>query len=140
MPSNIGSGVTLNGYMFEDDIFTALLASGITTSDVGKAVTQDTTAANTFKLAGDGDPIHGRLEQVENRVQEGLLVGTIAMSFMATLPIKAGLTAGAVVAVGSNVVGAGSGEVKNAAAAAGVPVVRVYEIIGTKAVCRARCV
>jgi hypothetical protein len=129
----IGSGVTLKGYFMEAYQFTVLLSGSIVAADVGKALTQDTTVANTFKLAGDGDPIHARLETYEDRVQEGIKVGTAAFHFANELPIKSGLTAGAVVAVGSTLVGAGAGEVKNAAPVAGVPVVRVMEVVGLKA-------
>ena len=70
-------------------------------------MTIDTTA-NTVRLAGDGDPIDGRLETVEDRAQEGILVGTVAFRFANTLPIKTGET----VVIGSAVQGAGSGKVK----------------------------
>lgn len=104
--------VTLNGYHFEDSMLTFNLASGITASDVGKAVSVDTSANNTVKLAGDGDEIIGRLETVELRTQEGLNVGTVALRFAQLLPIKSGET----INVGDGLVGAGSGEVKAQAA------------------------
>jgi hypothetical protein len=100
--------VTLAGYSFEDDMLTFNLASGIVAADVGKAVSVDTSAANTVKLAGDGDEIIGRLETVENRTQEGSLVGAVALRFMQLLPIKSGET----VAIGDALIGAGAGEVK----------------------------
>ena len=100
--------VSLRGFHFEDSLLTVNLASGITAADVGKAVTIDTTAANTFKLAGDGDHVMGRLEVVEDRKVEGQLVGTVAFRFANLLPIKIGET----VAVGDTVVGAGNGTVK----------------------------
>jgi len=129
----IGQGVTLKGYFMEAYQFTVLLSGSITAADVGKALTQDNTAANTFKLAGDGDPIHARLETYEDRVQEGIKVGAAAFHFANDLPIKSGLTSTFVVAVGSTLVGAGNGEVKNVAPVAGVPVVRVMEVVGLKA-------
>lgn len=110
--ATIGAGVTLRGYYFEPFLLPVNLASGITKADEGKALTIDTSKANTFKLAGDGDPIHARLEVVENRVQEGVLVGTAAFKFAATLPIKSGQT----VNVGDAVQGAGNGEIKALAA------------------------
>lgn len=110
--AEIGFGVTLRGYEFPEWKFTFTLASGITTSDIGKAVALDTGAANKVKLAGDGDVIVGRLETVENRTQAGILVGTVSLKFADRLPVKSGLTGAEVVAVGSSVVGAGSGEVK----------------------------
>lgn len=130
----IGNGVTFKGFFFEDAQFTAYMSGSVTKADEGKAVTQDTTAANTFKLSGDGDPIHGRLEVFEDRVQEGVKVGTISMHFAGELPIKSGLTSTFVVAVGSTLVGAGNGEVKNVAPVAGVPVVRVMEVVNGKAI------
>lgn len=104
--------VRLVGFPFEDAQFTVKLASGITAADIGKALTQDTTAANTMKLATDGAPIDGRLLSVEDRTVEGTLVGTATFQFAAELPIKSGLTGAAVVAVGSRICGAGGGEVK----------------------------
>lgn len=112
MAGLIGQGVTLRGYHIEDWIFTFNLAAGITSSDVGKAVSLDTSGSNKVKLAADGDRIIGRLTTVENRTQEGLLVGAVELKFLNTLPIKAG----EVVAVGNSVQGAGSGEVKALAA------------------------
>lgn len=104
--------VSLNNFHFEDWQFTFNLASGITEADEGKAVALDTSAANTVKLAGDGDEILGRLERVENRVQAGLLLGTVSIKFGAKLPIASGET----VAVGDFLIGAGGGEVKAAPA------------------------
>jgi hypothetical protein len=98
-------------FSFEDFTFTMNLASGITAADVGKAVALD-TAANTVKLAGDGDNIYGRLETFEDRKQQGIKVGAVSRKFRSKLPVKSGLTSFNVVAVGDTVVGAGSGEVK----------------------------
>lgn len=106
--SVIGAGISLRGIHVEDFHFPFYLASGITKADEGKAVTLDTTAANTVKLAGDGDPILGRLEVVEVRVGEGVNVGTVALKGGLKLPLKSAET----VNVGDAVQGAGSGEVK----------------------------
>lgn len=128
--------VSLRGYYFEDSIFTFNLKTGITQADIGKAVSLDTSAANTVKLAGDGDVIIGRLETVENRTVEGTLVGAVALRFAELLPIKSGET----VAVGDTVVGAGNGEVKAlksgepAASAPNYAMNFVAEVIGTNAV------
>ena len=78
MAKNIGK-VSINGLIDEVAQVTWNLAAGIVKADEGKAVTQDTTAANTVKLAGDGDLILGRLEIVEIRSQEGIAVGTVSM-------------------------------------------------------------
>jgi len=111
MSSVIGAGVSLSGIFIEDFLFPFNLKSGITTSDVGKAVALDTSAANTVKLAGDGDRIIGRLETVENRLSEGILVGTVSLKGGLKFPVKSGET----VAIGDTIQGAGSGEVKTIA-------------------------
>lgn len=89
------------------------LASGIKQTDIGKPVTLDTSGSYKMKLAGDGDPIMGVLLSVEDRSQEssGLLVGTVASKGVFKMTMKTGDTA----AVGDEVVGAGSGEVKKLA-------------------------
>lgn len=86
-----------------DWLFTMNLAAGIDEDDLGKAVSIDSSAANTVKLAGDGDVIFGRLEVVEDNG-----IGTVALKFIEELPIKSGET----FTVGSTAVGAGAGEVK----------------------------
>ena len=104
--------VKMTGYAFEDSQLTVKLHAGITTADIGKALTQDTAADNTMKLAGDGDPIHGVLLSVEDRTVEGQLIGVCSFWFAHTLPIKSGLAGQEVVARGSRICGAGNGEVK----------------------------
>lgn len=101
-----GGGISFVGIPHSEFRRTAYLAAGITSADVGKPVTLDTSANNTFKLAGDGDVVYGNLKVVENRVQEGILVGTIEF--------KGGFqwTKSGVIAVGDGVVGAGAGAVK----------------------------
>lgn len=59
---------------------TFILADGIKEEHVGLAVVQDSTASNTVKLAGDGDLIFGRLENVEDRKVEGIKVGAVKLS------------------------------------------------------------
>lgn len=101
-----GGGISFVGIPHSEFRRTAYLAAGITSADVGKPVTLDTSANNTYKLAGDGDVVYGNLKVVENRVQEGILVGTIEF--------KGGFqwTKSGVIAVGDGVVGAGAGAVK----------------------------
>ena len=101
-----GGGISLVGIPHSEFRRTVYLAAGITSADVGKPVTLDTSANNTFKLAGANDVIYGNLKVVENRVQEGILVGTIEL--------KGGFqwTKSGVIAVGDGVVGAGAGAVK----------------------------
>ena len=101
-----GGGISFVGIPHSEFRRTTYLAAGITSADVGKPVTLDTSANNTFKLAGANDVIYGNLKVVENRVQEGILVGTIEF--------KGGFqwTKSGVIAVGDGVVGAGAGAVK----------------------------
>lgn len=79
-------GVTLKNIRpWEDPTF--VLNNAITEEDVGKAVTQDSASANTVKIAGAGDTILGRLENVEDRTKtEGNKVGRVkiigGMAFM----------------------------------------------------------
>lgn len=126
--ANFHTKVSLRGFHFENFMLTFTLATGITAEHQGRAVSFG-AAANTVKLAGDGDKIIGRLETVEDRKVEGQLVGAVALKFANLLPIKAGQT----VAAGDTVIGAGSGEVKKAATA-DHDVNFVAEVIGNHAV------
>ncbi|ESY35760.1 hypothetical protein NKK48_01520 [Mesorhizobium sp. C386A] len=121
--------VTLRGFHWEVSSLTFNLATGIVANDVGKGVSVDTSGPNKVKLAADGDTIIGRLASVEDRSVEGTKIGAVELQFANILPIKAG----AVVAVGDTVVGAGAGEVK-AAATPNHSANFVAEIIGTNAV------
>lgn len=99
-------------YPLDDFQFTYHLAAGITHADIGKALTFDVTAPNTMKLAGDGNTVHGRLWQVEDR-GTGLLVGSVERKFKAKVPVAAGHG----IVVGDSVTGAATaGTVKKAAA------------------------
>lgn len=100
--------VALQGYDFPEYQLTFKLKSDIVAADVGKAVVQDTSAANTVKLAGDGDAIMGALSSFEDRTIEGQKVGMVELKFAKKLKIKTGET----VVVGDRLVGAGNGEVK----------------------------
>ena len=104
--------VGFEGFNYPDTQITVTLKAGITAADIGAPMAVDTSAANTFKIAGDGDTIVGRLLTVEDRVNEGTLIGTVAFRFTARMKVASTAT----VAVGTTVVGAGSGEVKEAAA------------------------
>lgn len=106
--------VTLRGFHFEDFHLTMNLSGlgSVTNSStvVGKAVALDPTAANTARLAGEGDTIIGRLASFENRTAEGIVVGAVELKFANTLPVAS--AAQATIAVGDTVIGAGAGEVK----------------------------
>jgi hypothetical protein len=115
MPALIGQGVTLRGLRSEDFSYTMALAaaSSFTAADVGIPVALDTTADNTVKVAGDGDTIFGFLGSYENRVQEGVIVGTIYRK-----GVFSALYTGTIPARGAGVVGSATrGKVKAAAGA-----------------------
>lgn len=92
--------VTLNGLVQDAFQYTVVLHAGITAADIGKAVAFDGTSPNQVRLVAAGDPVDGILLTVENRIQEGVLVGTIGMKggFLMT-------TDGTTVAVGDQVFG-----------------------------------
>lgn len=104
--------VALHGFEFEDSHLTVKLNSAITAADIGKALSQDTSADNTVKLAADGEVIVGVLSTFEDRTIEGQKVGTMKFRFASKLPIKSGLSGAKVVARGKLLCGAGSGEVR----------------------------
>lgn len=100
-------------FRFEDFNLTYLISGTIVpATDIGKAVSLDATAAGTVKLAANNDVIIGQLDTYEDRTQEKVKVAGVARKVIGRFPIKAGLTAGEVVVLGSTVVGAGAGEVK----------------------------
>lgn len=103
-----GSGISWEGIEHEGHHLPMFLAAGIVAADIGKPVTLDTSAANTAKLAGDGDEIIGYLSTVENRSVEGDLVGTVAVLFQKRFTYE-----GADPAIGDKLVGsATAGTVK----------------------------
>jgi hypothetical protein len=96
----------------------------------GKAVSLDTTAAGTVKLAADGDAIFGRIYVAEKRTVLGMNVASVARKFKERVPTAAGYTTPA---VGDRVIGGGNGTVKKATAnaGAGVPSDPVVIEVGT---------
>ena len=102
----IGTGVSLRGIPVEDFEYTWNLNSAVAATDVGKAMSLDSTA-NTLKLAADGDAIIGWLVSYENRVQEGVKVGTVSHKSSSTFTYTSTAPT-----VGGQVQGAGSGTVK----------------------------
>lgn len=119
--------VRMAKFDFKDSQFTVKLATGITTADQGKAVTYDNSADNQVMLAADQTPICGVIYTVENRVNEGTLIGTVEFRFAAYLPIKAGLAGNQVVARGKKLIGAGAGEVRAADPAVAADMVAVNQ-------------
>ena len=106
------NAVVAQSFSFPDFTFTMNVSGAVTMNDVGKAVSLDTTAPNTVKLAADGDAVYGRLESLEKGGLDGLTVGAVSRKFRSKVPVKAGLSGFNAVAVGDTVVGAGAGEVK----------------------------
>ena len=98
--------VVLDGFTQHDFAFTMFLKAGHGLTDdelIGRAVTLDTTA----------DATYGRIFQVEDRSQEGVVTVTVETRFRKRLK-KASATT---MARGDTAVGAGDGLVKSAAAA-----------------------
>lgn len=115
------TGVVLSGFPRGTETFTYHLSGfAADASDetvaaaAGKAVSLDTTAAGTVKLAGDGDTIFGRVFVAENRAAiGGGKVASVTRTFKDKLPAAAGHG----IVVGDSVVGAGNGLVKKAGTA-----------------------
>ena len=108
--------VVLDGFTQHDFAFTMFLAAGHGLTDeelIGRVVTLDATAAATVKVSGDDDPVYGRIFQVEDRSQEGVVTVTVETRFRKRVK-KA---SGTVIARGSSIVGAGAGLVKAATTA-----------------------
>lgn len=127
------NGVRLDGYDYPDDQITFLLNPAILSTDIGKAVSQDGTVPNQVKLCAAGDIIVGMLSSVEARAIDGTFTGVVALEFIDLLPVQAGLTAGAVVVVGSRLEGGTAGTVRASATPnAGQPF--VAEVRGTNCV------
>lgn len=99
--------ISKKGRYLENYQETFYISGAVTQADLGKAVSLDTTAEKTVKLAADGDAIVGRLEVLEARVQEGVTVATVSMKFIDWVPYAAAATP----AIGAAVEGAGNGEV-----------------------------
>lgn len=108
-----GTGVVSYGFPIDAFTFTYFI-SGLTDTDAahaaaaGLAVALDDTAENTVKLAGDGDPIFGRIFVAERRDVLGVSTASIQRKFKEKLPAAAshGIT------VGDSVVGDGAGLVR----------------------------
>lgn len=115
-----GSGVVSFGFPIDIVTFTYYL-TGVTATDaatadaVGKAVSQDTAAASSVKLAADAEPIFGRIFSAENRAGLAVQTAAVQRNFKEKLPA----TVGHAIAVGNSVVGAGGGLVRKVAT--GVP-------------------
>lgn len=121
-------GVTLKNTVPANDL-TFILADEIKEEHVGLAVVQDSTKANTVKLATDGAKILGRLENVEDRKVEGIKVG--AVKIIGGMALKKSGD----IAVGDMVLGAGNGLVKKDATSAGaISDLAVWEVNGDEVI------
>lgn len=116
---------TLEGQTFPDWNLTFALSDSVTdmASLEGLAVEQDTSAANTVKLATDGSKIVGFIFAAENGVNQGEgITVTVAMKGGFRVKTNARLS------VGAAVVGAGNGAVR-AVASGESSDIRVWESI-----------
>lgn len=110
--SVIGQGISLRGMIHNDFHYPFMISGTVTAADLGKPVTLDKTAANTVKIAGDGDTILGQLVTYEDRKVEGVKVATVALRGGWAFKVKSGDA----LAIGDTAVGAGAGEIKKATA------------------------
>ena len=78
MATAIGTGVSLRGIYDTKYNHVFNISGTLTQADVSKAVSQDRTAANTMKLCAAGEKIKGSLFSYENRVNEGIKIGTVS--------------------------------------------------------------
>lgn len=115
--SIIGAGVTLSGLVPQVFAWTWNVSGTVTQANIGDLVAQDTTADNTVKLLGNGDQPIGLLASYENRVIEGIKVGTVDHKGGFTVKYTGTL------ARGNSVVGSATpGSVKRYDDGAGTPV------------------
>jgi hypothetical protein len=96
---NINS-IRLEAFSFEDFTFTRFITGTVDASCIGKAVTNDPTVPGAVKLAGEGDPVYGRIYTYEDRAQESVKVVGCERKFIKRLPKSA-----AAIALGDHVVG-----------------------------------
>jgi len=116
------ANLTLKNIHVENFAFAFYLEASITEDDIGKAVTQDTSAEMTMKLAGDDEVVMGFLDTFEDRgdfkigaVQQK---GGFAFPYEGTLPV-----------LGEGIVGsATAGLVKSTGAAATAGQPRIYVV------------
>ena len=119
------AGVVSFGFPLDDFTFTYLI-SGLAdetavAAAAGRAASLDTAAANTVKLAADGDEIFGRIFLAENRTVLGFKTAAVQRRFKEKLPAAEGHG----IVVGDRVIGAGAGLVKKAGAGVGLRTVVV---------------
>lgn len=112
--------VSLKGLTAEDFQYTFLMANGVTIEHAGMAAMAMSNVANTAKLAQDGELILGRLDVFEDRVVEGIKVGTVSLKggtqFLVSDTVAGASPATEVPAPGDYIVGDGDGYVRKATA------------------------
>ncbi len=116
MSGAITSGVSLGNILMSAWQVTMNLASGITEAHIGRAVSLDTSANATVKLATAGEEIFGRLETFENRLSEGLRVGSISTKGFVTFPSDPTIPA-----IGATIVGGDTNGLVKTAVVPGSP-------------------
>lgn len=107
--------VVLDGFTQHDDVYTMFLSAGSGLTDeelLGRAVSLDTSAA-FVKVAANDEIIYGRIFQVEDRTQEGVVTVSVETKFRKRLKKQAGTTFN----IGDTAIGEGDGLVKPAVAA-----------------------
>jgi len=117
----VSEGLPLGIFTFTYHLSGTFADDAAVAATAGKAVSLDTSAAATVKLAADGDVIFGRVYVAENRSAiGGGKVASVARKFKERLPAATGHG----IVVGDRVIGAGAGLVKkDTAAAASNPIV-----------------
>ncbi len=113
--TNSFSTVFIDGTTQPDFDYGLKYSGTIDADDVtdGKALSLDTTVANTVKLAANDDLIIGRLFQLEDRVVEGIQMATFRTKGGLRFPKNESET----IALGDTIIGAGDGLVKSAGSA-----------------------
>lgn len=119
MASVIGSGISHFGFPVPAAAIPFNLHSSVVAADVGKPVSISGT--RQVRVAADGARIVGRLKTFEDRVSEGVKVGTVEMQGGFKWAVKAADA----LAVGDSCVGAANGEIKTTATANGTLVTAV---------------
>lgn len=127
--SIIGEGITHRGLVPDEFNIGWNIAAGVVAADVGKAMSIDTTAPRTAKLAADGEVIIGTLSTLEIRAIEGLRVGTLSMKGGLGFTRAAGAPA---VTPGSILCGAGGGLVRMALVGDG-SAIKIHRTVATAA-------
>lgn len=122
MSAIIGAGVTLQGIVPQVFAWAWNVTGAVTNANVGELVAQDITARNSVKLLGADDAPIGVLATFEDRVIEGIKVGTVDHKGGFSIKYTGAL------AVGDSVCGSATpGQVKKAAAANRTLVVEIID-------------